>query len=334
MEKINWGILSTAEIARKLTIPAILRANNAELNAIASLSGNTKDLASKHNIPKTYHSYGQLLSDPDIDAVYIPLPNHLHAEWVKKAAEMGKHVLCEKPAALTAAEANEMVTVCEQHGVVFMETFTYQYHPQNKRVKNIIATGEIGDVKLVRSHCSFYLDKKENFRLTPDTGGGSLYDVGCYSIHTIRNVLEQEPTHVWAKAVYDDNQVDMSATCHLEFGDGKKGTLECGMDMAKHMVYEVVGTKGVIQVPRAYQPDMFGGEGILYVLDNDGNTRSEMIQGDEFKINIEHFSDCVLNETKPFYDGNNTIRNMNVLEACITSAKSGKEVNVTNAVTV
>src|SRR5699024_3621520 len=119
--------------------------------------------------------------------------------------------------------AKEMVKTCKKHGVIFMETFTYQYHPQNQRVKDIIATGEVGEVKLVRSHCSFYLgERDENFRLTNEKGGGSLYDVGCYSIHTIRHILEAEPTHVMTKANYDNHsEVDMSASCILDFENGK-----------------------------------------------------------------------------------------------------------------
>ena len=330
MRKVRWGILSTAEIARMLTIPAILRADNSELIAIASLSGSASETAEKYSIPKTYDNYEQLLSDPDIEAVYVPLPNHLHAEWVKKAAEHGKHVLCEKPAALTAKDAKEMIEVCQKHGVLFMETFMYQYHPQNQRVRDIIATGEIGDVKLLRSHISFFLETKNgNFRLTTETGGGSLYDVGCYSIHTLRNVLKQEPTKVFAKAIYNESkQVDISATAILEFENGIKGVFDCGMDMAQHMHYEVVGTKGIIQVPRAYRPDLYGGEGIINILDNDGKVRNEIIHGDEYRLAIEHVSDCILNGAEPMYDEENTINNLTVLEACLTSFDTGKEVDL------
>jgi D-xylose 1-dehydrogenase (NADP+, D-xylono-1,5-lactone-forming) len=332
LRKVNWGVLSTADIARKLTIPAMLRANNAELVAIAShrASGSASVQAKKFNIPKAYHSFEELLGDPSIHAVYIPLPNHLHAEWVKKAAEMGKHVLCEKPAALTVEDTKEMIKVCEKNGVLFMETFMYQYHPQNKRVRDIIATGEIGDVKLVRSHCSFYLENKDyNFRLTTETGGGSLYDVGVYCIHTIRNVLKQEPTHVYAKAIHDkENPVDISATGIMDFGNGVKGVFDCSMDMAQHMSYEVVGTKGIIQVPRAYRPDLYDGEGIVQVISNDGDVRKEVIQGDEYKLAIEHISDCILDQAEPRYDSNNTIHNMNTLDACFASINSGIEVEV------
>lgn len=331
MRKVNWGILSTAEIARVLTIPAMLRAKNAHVEAIASHSakGSAGVEAEKFNIPKAYYSFEELLNDPVIDAVYIPLPNHLHAEWVKKAAEAGKHVLCEKPAALTVEDTKEMIEVCEKNGVLFMETFMYQYHPQNKRVRDIIATGEIGDVKLVRTHCSFFLENKEgNFRLSTETGGGSLYDVGVYCIHTTRTVLGQEPVRVYAKATNDHFPVDLSVTGIMEFENGVKGVFDCSMDMAQHMSYEVVGTKGIIQVPRSYRPDLYDGEGIVQVISNEGNVRKEIIHGDEYKLAIEHISDCVLGKAVPQYDRNGTISNMNVVEACFRSIKTGKEVNV------
>ena len=143
MKKIRYGILSTANIAQKELIPAIERSENAEVTAIASLSGKAAEVAKKFNIPKAYDSYEELLDDKDVDAVYIPLPNHLHKEWVIKAAEKGKHVLCEKPTALTVDETKELVKACQDNGVKYMEAFMYQFHTQHDRVKEIIASGEI-----------------------------------------------------------------------------------------------------------------------------------------------------------------------------------------------
>jgi|SRR5699024_1284421 len=330
MEKVNWGVLSTAEIARDLTIPGILRSTNAQLTSIASLSGKTNGIVDAYKIPKVYNQYENLLEDPDIDAVYIPLPNHMHSEWVIKAAEKGKHVLCEKPAALTVTETKRMVDACKQNGVIFMETFTYQYHPQNKRVKEIITDREIGDIKLIRSHCSFNLgEQKEGFRLSAETGGGSLYDVGCYCIHAIRTTSEKEPTQVLTKAEYNTKyEVDMSASSILEFPGGIVGMFNCGMNMAKHMAYEIVGTEGMIQVPKAFQPEPYERQGTIYVTKDNEENRVETIKGDECRLSIEHFSDCVLNGTTPLYDGDHTIKNMKVLEACLKSAELGKEIEV------
>lgn len=329
MKKIRWGILSTAEIARKLTIPAIIRAENAELTAIASLSGSAGKVAEQFDIQKTYDSYEELLSDQDIDAVYIPLPNHMHKEWAIKAAEQKKHILCEKPSSLNAEDTREMVQACEENGVHFTETFTYQYHPQNKRVKEIIQNGDIGEVRLVRSHCSFFLEGKEgNFRLDNETGGGSLYDVGVYSIHTIRQVLGAEPNSVLGNAVFNKNDVEMSSSIIMNFDNGIKGSFDCGMNMTKYMAYEVVGTKGVIQVPRAYQPDQFDSVGLINIIDSDGNEKEETVYGDEQRIAIEHFGDCVLKGEKPQFDSRSSIKNMKVLDACIKAVRSGTTIEV------
>jgi xylose dehydrogenase (NAD/NADP) len=330
MDQINWGILSTAEIARMLTIPAIQRAENADLLAIASLSGKEASVSSSFGIPKKFSNYEDLLNDPEVDAVYIPLPNNLHARWVIEAARKGKHVLCEKPAALTASEAKEMIKVCQENNVVFMETFMYQYHPQNQRVRDIIASGEIGDVKLMRSSCSFYLKNGDgNFRLNANMGGGSLYDLGCYCIHSIRNILKAEPTSVYTKAnLHPDSQIDISATGILEFERGVKGVFDCGMDRVQHMHYEVIGTKGMIQIPRAFRPDLTNGEGLVIVTDEDGRVRKESIFGDEYKLAVEHFLNCVMNGIQPFYTPEHTIQNMNVLDACFASLSEGQEVKV------
>lgn len=329
MEKIRWGILSTAEIARKLTIPGMMKAENAELAAISSLSGSAKKIAEQFGVPKTYDSYEALLSDQDIDAVYIPLPNHMHKEWTIKAAEHKKHILCEKPSSLNTEDTKKMVQVCKENGVHFTETFMYQYHPQNARVRKIIKNGDIGEVRLVRSHCSFFLEgKEENFRLDNKTGGGSLYDVGVYSIHTIRQILGLEPNSVLGNAVFNKNDVEMSSSMVLNFDNGVKGSFDCGMNMAKYMAYEVVGTKGIIKVPRAYQPDQFDNVGLLNIIDSEGDEKEESVQGDEQKLAIEHFGECVLREQKPYFDSANSINNMKVLDACIKAIRSGTTVKV------
>jgi len=322
MKMIKWGVLSTAEIAQKLTIPAMIRANNAELYAIASASGNAREVAEKFHIPHVFDSYEALLADPEIDAVYIPLPNHIHKEWTIKAANQGKHILCEKPSSLNPKDTEEMVQVCKENGVHFSETFIYQYHPQNKRVKEVIQTGEIGNIRHVHANCSFFLEGKENnFRLNRQEGGGSLYDVGVYCIHTIRSILEADPIHVTGTADLNEQQVDMAAQMTLHFKNGVKGTFVCGMNMAKHMAYEVIGSDGVIQIPRAYQPDAYGGIGLMRVLLNDGTHREEYIRGDDQKLAIEHFGRCVLYDETPTYPAADSIANMKTLASCFSAIK-------------
>ncbi|BDG36090.1 hypothetical protein PcaKH15_19960 [Parageobacillus caldoxylosilyticus] len=173
--KVRWGIVSTVAIAKDVMIPAIHRADYAEVVAIASESGRADQVAQELGIPKAYDSYEKLLDDRDVDAVYIPLPNSMHAEWTIKAAKKKKHVLCEKPAALCEEDVRRMIEACEENGVLFMEAFMYQFHPQHERVKQRLASGEIGEVKYMRSHFSFYLqDRETNIRMNVELGGGEL----------------------------------------------------------------------------------------------------------------------------------------------------------------
>ncbi|MFC3885475.1 Gfo/Idh/MocA family protein [Bacillus songklensis] len=331
MEKVRWGILSTANIAQTMVIPAIHRSKNAEVIGIASRSIKAKEVASQLNIPKSYDTYEALLQDPDIDAVYIPLPNHLHKKWVIEAANHGKHVLCEKPAALNAEETIEMIKVCREKNVKFMEAFMYQFHPQHKRVREIIASGEIGEVKLMRSSFSFYLDQREeNIRMNKEMGGGSIYDIGCYCIHAIRNVLGSEPSKIEVYGEIDPLYgVDMSAIAYLKLKNGVNAIFDCSFDMVLRQQYEIVGTEGQIFVPRSFRPDLNGGEGVI-IVQRETEERTEKIPGDIYVLEVEHFSEIILEDGQPFYSAENVIQNMRVIDACYQSIKNNV-VNLANS---
>jgi D-xylose 1-dehydrogenase (NADP+, D-xylono-1,5-lactone-forming) len=331
MERIRWGIISTAFIGRTQVIPAMFRADNAEAAAIASRSSKVHGVAEELKIPKAYESYEALLADPDIDAVYIPLPNHLHKKWVLRAAEHGKHVLCEKPAALTAREAKEMAEGCRKQNVKFSEAFMYQLHPQHARVKEIIASGEIGEVKLIKSSHSFYLENREgDIRMDKAMGGGSLYDVGCYSISVIRHLLAAEPVKVQAISKDDPKSgVDLSAFVHLSFEGGVQAVFDSSFDTTNRMEYEVVGTRGTIRVPFAFRPDTNRGIGVISVKVDD-QIREEEIAGDIFRLEIERFSDAILNDGEPFISAESTINNMRVIEACYASMQAGGQAVAVN----
>ncbi len=321
-DKINWGILGTAEIAETQVIPAIQSASNATLAAIASGSGKEREFAAKYRIPKAYGTYEELLDDPDIDMVYIPLPNGLHSKWVKAAAIRGKHVLCEKPAALTARETSEMIDVCEQHHVLFMEALMYQFHPQHQRVKEMVRSGAIGEVVLMRSSFTFMLKKLEgNFRLHPQNGGGSIYDIGCYCIHAIREIMgEPESVSSWGR-ISASHQVDLSAIAILDFANGTKSYFDCGMNMSTRHEYEIVGTRGTIRVPKAFIPQA-DGEGLIQLTDQQGNMQEERHYGNYYKLGVEHLSSCLLDRTQPRYGTEGSIRNMKVIDACLASIAS------------
>lgn len=315
---IRWGVLGTAEIAVKQTIPALQQAKNAEVVAIASLSGKEKAVAKQFAIPKTYETYETLLADPEIDAVYVPLPNHLHATWVKEVAKAGKHVLCEKPAALTEQETIEMIEHCDRYGVKFMEAYMHQFHPQHARVKELIASGVIGEVKMIHTSFSFQLKKfAENFRLDRQRGGGSIYDIGCYCIHLIRSLSNSEPveTNVIAD-IASPYDVDIGAAAILRMENGIIGTFNCSMNLPERHNYEVVGTNGTIIVKKAYIPQT-DGHGIIEVKKKTGEIEIEEIVGYNYVLGVKHFSECILENKVPLYDKEDTIKNMRALEQCV-----------------
>lgn len=329
MAKIRWGIISTASIAKIQLIPAIFRSDNAEAAAIASRSAKVHEVAEALNIPKAYESYEELLDDPEIDAVYIPLPNHLHKEWVFKAAAKGKHILCEKPAALNAEEAEEMIEACLASNVKFMEAFMYQLHPQHVRVKEIMASGEIGDVKLIRSSHSFHLENRtDDIRMDKSMGGGSIYDLGCYSIQAIRHLADAEPVEVRVVSGLDpETGVDMLASAYLVLDNGMTGIFDCSFDMVSRNEYEVIGTKGTIKVPFAFRPDINAGMGLI-VVEASGMVRQEKVYGDLYRLEVEHFSSIILNDSMPQITAESTIWNMRVIDACYKAIESGGTVSV------
>ncbi|MGD9228753.1 MAG: Gfo/Idh/MocA family oxidoreductase, partial [Desulfobacterales bacterium] len=205
---VKWGVLGNATIARRCVMPAISKSVNGTLHALATRSTeHAGKVASENSIAHIYDSYDALLMDPEIDAVYIPLPNHLHRLWALNALNAGKHVLCEKPLACNAKEAREMVSAARDTGLLLMEALMYRFHPRSRRIKQMVAEGRIGTPCLVRSAFCFRMREKDwtntdNVRLKPEMGGGALLDVGCYSVSVARWLLGAEPTQVQAQAVY------------------------------------------------------------------------------------------------------------------------------------
>jgi D-xylose 1-dehydrogenase (NADP+, D-xylono-1,5-lactone-forming) len=325
LRKVRWGVISTADIAQTQVIPAILRSEQAKIVAIASRGEKASAVAEKFSIPYYYESYEELLINQEVEAVYIPLPNHLHKQWVVEAAKYGKHILVEKPAALTAEETQEMVRVCQENNVKFMEAFMYQFHPQHQRVKELIASDEIGEIKYMRASFSFFLEeRKENIRMNKEMGGGSIYDVGCYCIHAIRNLLESEPVTVKAFAELDPQTgIDLSAIVYMKLENGINCVFDCSFDMSFRQEYEIVGTKGRITVPHAYRPDVVGHDTVIHI-----GGRSEIVAGDQYKLQIDHFSKAILEDFQPSFSVENTLQNMRVIDACYESIEKGQEITL------
>jgi predicted dehydrogenase len=251
---LRWGILGCARITRRGLVPGILGSTTSTLAALASRDrARAESWAREFNVPRAYGSYEELLADPEIDAVYIPLPNELHKSFVFAAADAGKQVLCEKPLALDSAEASAMVDHCRNRGVLMVEAFMWRHQPRTAELLEIVDEGRIGDLRLIRSSFSFPIEP-DDWRLDPARGGGALWDVGCYGVNTARLFARSEPIAVRSRARFGATGVDLSLTAELQFGTGVLAVIDCSFEQAYRCSYELVGTRGVIEVPDAYLP--------------------------------------------------------------------------------
>ena len=247
-QTIRWGVLSTANIGRAAVIPAIKASSNGKLIAVASRDlEKASKFAVDNQIPQSYGSYEALLADDQIDAVYIPLPNSLHRQWVIAAANAGKHVLCEKPLALNEKECFEMDKAAQINHVKLMEAFMYRFHPQTVKVIQLIKDKAIGDLKSIHSVFTFYVKNKNNIRLSAELGGGSLMDVGCYCVNIIRTLAGEEPVTVQAAADWADSGVDELITGILKFESGLTASFSSSLAIERNEFYYAAGSEGVIK---------------------------------------------------------------------------------------
>jgi predicted dehydrogenase len=246
---LRIGILSTADIARRKVIPGMRTADRVDVIAIASRDADqARRVADQLGIPRAHGSYEALLADPDVDAVYIPLPNHLHMEWTIAAARAGKHVLCEKPMAMTSADAQRMVDACTTEGVSFMEAFMYRLHPSWVAVRELVASGRIGRLMAIQSWFGYYNDDPTNIRNIAAVGGGALMDVGCYCINLSRMLFESEPGRIEASITRDpDLGVDILTSALMEFGDGI-ATFTCSTRAEDDQRVHIYGDRGRISI--------------------------------------------------------------------------------------
>jgi predicted dehydrogenase len=311
MEKrIKWGVLGYAKIAREQVIPAIVRASNSEFYAIASRDAEkAKQCQEKFGCSKVYKSYDELLDDPEIQAIYIPLPNSLHKEWTIKAAQKGKHILCEKPIALNTEEALEMIKVCEQNNVKLMEAFMYRYTDRTRKVKELLDSGIIGDVKYINSSFRFLLSRENDVRMAPELGGGSLYDVGCYPINFVGMVTGSSPVSMSGECVLQ-NGVDVLFSAVLKYENGIIAVINSGFNAFTRVFSEIVGTKGVMEIPDTF----FGNAGTITITTAEGRKEIEVQESDRYQLEVEDFADAVLNNRQPLFSLEETVRNMKIID--------------------
>lgn len=321
MKTIHFGILGAARIAANQLIPAMKEAQGVEITALASRDeARGRTFAERHDIPVCYASYEELLCDPRIDAVYIPLPNHLHAPMTILAAKHGKHVLCEKPAARNKAEANQMIAACRAHRVVFREAFMYTHHHQWKRVREIIASGEIGSLRAVHAVFSFLLNRDNDIRLQPEMGGGALYDVGCYAVHAIRTLMDgSEPVSVKASAAfYESGVVDQTLLAILEFSGGRFGYLDCSFSFADRQCVEIIGDRGTIRVEYPFRPDK--GTPNLQIATEDVHRVETLAHDAMYRLMVESFAEAIRTGNTLVEEEDGTLQNMAWMERIYAAA--------------
>lgn len=320
--KVRWGVLGYARIARENVIPAIQRSSNSEFFAIASREGSKlAECNAQFNVSRAYPGYDELLRDAEVDAVYIPLPNSLHHEWTIKAADRGKHVLCEKPIALNARESREMAAACAANRVTLMEAFMYRYTERTRKMLEVLRSGSLGEIKFVSSTFRFLLTNPSSIKLKTELGGGSLYDVGCYPINFIGMVADMtggagEPQSVSVELERSVG-VDVIFSALIKYRSGLIASVNCGFNAQKRVYSEIVGTKGVLEVPDTFLDH--AGAMTLTI----GEERREIPIGasDRYRLEIEDFADAILRHRSPAFSLNETQRNMDILDRLFAACK-------------
>jgi xylose dehydrogenase (NAD/NADP) len=331
--KIKWGVLGNANIARVCVIPAIQKSSNGLVYALATRSPKSGALlAADHNIPRIYETYDGLLADPEIQAIYIPLPNHLHHYWTLRALEAGKHVLCEKPLACNARQAREMADSANQAGLLLMEAFMYRFHPRSRRIKEMVTDGSIGLPVLVRAAFCYHMeeslmDSGDCPRLQPKMGGGALLDVGCYGVSVSRWLMGKEPIRIQGQAVYHSSGADVHFVGSLRFPDNGLATLEASFISALQQTFTIIGTKRAIELPHnAFIP--WEREALFILRDRDAEVGEKQVTAgaDEYQLMVEHFSDAILGEIPLAFSPEESVRNMQVLDGLAKAAQTGQTV--------
>jgi predicted dehydrogenase len=326
---LRWGVLSTANIAILKVIPGIRKAARCELAAIASRDAVlARDVADRLGIPKAHGTYEALLSDPDVDAIYIPLPNHLHAEWTIAAVGAGKHVLCEKPLALTVADAERMIEAARAAGVHLMEAFMYRHHPSWVAAVDLVRAGRIGRLTAVQTWFSFFNDDASNIRNVLDFGGGALFDIGCYAVNLSRLLFEGEPTRVAASLRRDPTSgVDVLTSAVLDFDDGI-AAFTCSTRVETDQRVDIYGTEGriTIAIPFNIPPDR--ATRIFVTAGGDPPVAPttdvlEFATADPYAVEFEQFAAAVLEDRPTPVPPEDAVANLRVIEAIFAAADQG-----------
>lgn len=331
-DRIRWAILGNAEIARKCMLPAISRSRNGRVHLLATRRPDAAiALAQKYKISGIVSDYNAALNHPEVDAVYIPLPNYLHYEWTLKALAAGKHVLCEKPLACNADQAVQMAHAARNAGRALMEGLMYRFHPRSEQIKSHVTRGDIGQVRLVRAAFAFHIETdspntgSNNTRLTAPEGAGALWDVGIYGIDTACWLLDRGPEKVQGFAVRDVNGVDLLFAGLLNFKEGALAVVEAGFITALEQTFSVTGSRAAIELPHnAYIPWEVDAEYTLRGVNQEKGQLFRIEGTDQYRIMAEHFADVVMGRGAQQVTLEESIRNLRVMDALNRSSREGR----------
>jgi xylose dehydrogenase (NAD/NADP) len=319
VQPVRWGLLSTARINRAVLAGA-RQTDRAEVVAVASRDQRrADDYASEHRIKRAHGSYEALLDDPDVDAIYVSLPNSLHVEWSIRALEAGKHVLSEKPFDRRPGEVERAFDAADQAGRLLMEAFMYRHHPQTKKLHEVVAAGEIGELRHLRSSFSFTLDNADDVRLAPELDGGSLMDVGCYCL-SISRLLAGEPEQVFGRQRTGPTGVDLGFVGVLEFPGGVLAEFHCAFDLPDASGLEAIGSEG-----RVFVSEPFRCEDPHLILNGE---RIDVEDIDRYQLQVENFSAAIRGEAAPLLGREDAVGQARAIDALYRSAASGAAVSV------
>ncbi len=333
--KIKWGILGAARVNERL-LPALIDAPNSEVVAISSRRPGAAEETIRKYSPhstgiKTLNGFEALLLEKEVEAIYIPLANHEHIEWAIKSIESGRHVLIEKPMSIRLQDILSIEQAAKKHNVKVMEGFMYYFHPQHQRVREIVASGKIGEVRFAKASFSFMMRPARMYRLANDTamGGGAMWDIGPYAVHVLRHCFDNEPISVNAMSKFSETGADVSTSGIIDFGDGKRGHFDTSFECARQSEYTIIGTRGGIKCHTVWQLPGTNDVPVVSWWSDDGSMAIETLPvSNHFNLEIEYFSNCILNDIAPKLDFEDAKYNCRTIEAILKSSHSGDRVEI------
>ena len=320
---VRWGFLSTARVNRRI-LAAAEKSSTARVVAVASRdAGRAEAYAVEHGIPRSHGTYEALLEDPEVDAVYISLPNSLHVEWSVRSLAAGKHVLCEKPLTRNPEEAEEAFEAAERAGRILMEAFMWRHSPQTAKLVQLVEGGVIGELQLVRATFSFPLEGRRNIRLDPELGGGALMDVGAYCVSAAR-LLAGEPERVYGEQVIGDSGVDILFTGLLRFPRGVLAEIDAGMRLPRRDGLEAVGTEGSLVIADPWLAQRL----VLHLRRGESREEIALPPADPFRLELENMCAAIAGEAEPLLGRDDAVGQARALDALYESADAGAPVTI------